>query len=1175
MNQTVTLFKGLRPLHLLVLSALCVSMQLGAQNVTVNPGGGSYPTLGDAFNAINAGTHIGAITVSITGNTTETATATLNASGTGGAAYLSINITPSGNITVSGNITGNLIDLNGADNVTINGLNSSGNSLTISNTATGASNTIRLINDASDNTITNVRLEGSASTLQFGVVNFSTGTTTGNDNNIISNCDITAAGANLPINGVFSLGAANIANSENTITGCNIFDFFSAASTSIGIHINATNAASSSAWTITNNRLYQTGIRRYTTANTHQGIFVGVGVGYTITGNTIGFADANGTGFYRMIGNSVDLAGFPDAYTPSGTANATRFVAIGAAFTAAGTNSVIQNNTVAGFALYTSSGATTTNGILCGINVTAGNATISNNTIGSTTGTGSIYTVCTTSGGVVVGIFATSANTLTISNNTVGAIDAMGSTASLSGGITGINTAGTAVANIQNNTVGNSTAPNLRMGNLFNGANLSNNGTFSIATGLGDFKGIINQSSGLVTISNNVISNASLNSSSASSDFRGIEMTSGNYVVSNNSISSITTASTNATVTTALLAGVGILSQGGTAGSLITENTISVLSLSNTGTAGTNVAGVAISNIPVSVTRNKIWDLRNASTSVALATPGSASGVFIRSATAGGNVNIENNMITLGTGQSTNTSFIGIWSNHGSSPNPNVNIYHNSIRIEGVATSGGNPSFGFHRGNFATTVVNQVVVDIKNNIFDNTRTGGTGVHAAIGNYFNATTTSGVNWNANASNYNVLNSADPATVGYWQTAQTFAGWQAASLGDLNSISGTAINFVDPSTGDLHISTASATPIEGSGTLVPTVTLDFDGQTRTGFTPVDIGSDAGNFTALDVSAPAISYTVIPNSICITPVTLSATITDATGVNIANGTKPRLWYKKGTEDNVLPASNTSASNGWKFVEASNSSSPFIFTPDYNLLTGPVVSGDVLNYFVVAQDVLTPPLVGTNQAIYPAGFTPASVALAAGAFPVSNFRTYNIIASPVTITASALPSAICLSGNTVLSLLGDPVTGAELQWQSSPAGANTWSNISGATTSPYTVVGLSASTEFRCIVSCGGTPITASPSLVTSVIVSSPAITSTTPGSECGPGPVPVTLGASANSGTTINWFSTLTGGTTLGSGNTFTTPPISTTTTYFAEASSGGGECQWRQDYSITRINRFCRQ
>jgi hypothetical protein len=53
---------------------------------------GSFTTLKGAFDAINAGTHTGTITISITGNTTETASAVLNASGSGSASYTSIGI---------------------------------------------------------------------------------------------------------------------------------------------------------------------------------------------------------------------------------------------------------------------------------------------------------------------------------------------------------------------------------------------------------------------------------------------------------------------------------------------------------------------------------------------------------------------------------------------------------------------------------------------------------------------------------------------------------------------------------------------------------------------------------------------------------------------------------------------------------------------------------------------------------------------------------------------------------------------------------------------------------------------------------------------------------------------------------------------------------------------------
>ncbi|MCS7029225.1 MAG: hypothetical protein NZ519_10735, partial [Bacteroidia bacterium] len=85
---------------------------------------GTYATLGAAFSAINAGTHQGAITININGNTSEGATpATLNASGSGSASYTSVTIRPTVTATISGTPPANrgVIELIGADNVTIDG----------------------------------------------------------------------------------------------------------------------------------------------------------------------------------------------------------------------------------------------------------------------------------------------------------------------------------------------------------------------------------------------------------------------------------------------------------------------------------------------------------------------------------------------------------------------------------------------------------------------------------------------------------------------------------------------------------------------------------------------------------------------------------------------------------------------------------------------------------------------------------------------------------------------------------------------------------------------------------------------------------------------------------------------------------------------------------------------
>ena len=91
---------------------------------TSGTGTATYTTLKGAFDAINAGTHQGAINIIITANTTETASAVLNASG-GTASYTSILVKPAAATTptISGNIAaGTLIKILGS-NVTLDGSN--------------------------------------------------------------------------------------------------------------------------------------------------------------------------------------------------------------------------------------------------------------------------------------------------------------------------------------------------------------------------------------------------------------------------------------------------------------------------------------------------------------------------------------------------------------------------------------------------------------------------------------------------------------------------------------------------------------------------------------------------------------------------------------------------------------------------------------------------------------------------------------------------------------------------------------------------------------------------------------------------------------------------------------------------------------------------------------------
>lgn len=80
---------------------------------------------------------------------------------------------------------------------------------------------------------------------------------------------------------------------------------------------------------------------------------------------------------------------------------------------------------------------------------------------------------------------------------------------------------------------------------------------------------------------------------------------------------------------------------------------------------------------------------------------------------------------------------------------------------------------------------------------------------------------------------------------------------------------------------------------------------------------------------------------------------------------------------------------------------------------------------------------------------------------------------------------------------------------------------------------------------------PCTSARTPVIATIDAAQTITSTTPGSRCDAGTV--TLSAAATGGT-LNWYAAATGGSILGTGSNFTTPSISSSTTYYVEVTNG---------------------
>jgi hypothetical protein len=585
-----------------------------------------------------------------------------------------------------------------------------------------------------------------------------------------------------------------------------------------------------------------------------------------------------------------------------------------------------------------------------------------------------------------------------------------------------------------------------------------------------------------------------------------------------------------------------------TSNNLIYNNTITDVSVTNTSGSVTGIH--VITGASNSVYNNRILSITNTAT-----TTGALYGITL--ASGGVTNNVYNNIITgLAAPTSTNTGTtttdhirgINVTSTTASSTQ---NISFNTIYLNASGGAIFSTSCVFHTTNATATTS---ALYLRNNILVNHSTAsGVGVTSAL----RLSSTTLTNYNA-ASNNNLLyvNSGATHFIFYDGTngdpdAAAFKSRVAPRETSTVSENPAFVNnAVLPY--DLHLNTGTPSQAESGGVSIGGITTDIDGDVRNASTP-DIGADEFAGTAADLTGPSISYTALPvESICLGSKTLSVTITDASGINVTAGTKPRLWYKKANENDVLPANNTAASNGWKYVEATNAVSPFIFNFDFSLLNSALTYGDSVSYFVVAQDISPAVNVGVSVASF--NSTPSSVALSSGVFPVSgNIKGFEVVTQPNPVAVKTDKAELCVSGTVTLNIDGINVTGATYQWQSSPQGLNTFTDIPGATTLPYTTASFNQSTDFRLAVQCNATPIASSPSPVLAVMVNNPQVTGTTPNYHCGPGTV--TLQATPSAGASLNWYANSTGGISIGTGSSFVTPSITTSTTYYVSAGLGG--------------------
>lgn len=196
-------------------------------------------------------------------------------------------------------------------------------------------------------------------------------------------------------------------------------------------------------------------------------------------------------------------------------------------------------------------------------------------------------------------------------------------------------------------------------------------------------------------------------------------------------------------------------------------------------------------------------------------------------------------------------------------------------------------------------------------------------------------------------------------------------------------------------DLHLSDTVPTSCEQGLLVRNDYGKDIDGDIRQGFPgyvlpsvggmACDVGADEFNGLPLNGTAPRIMFEplstgLIGNSRILTE---WAKIEDVEGVNNTPGNRPRLYYRRSNDADTL-VGNSSLDLGWKYVEAVLSGGKYSFTIDYaRLYGGGVVTGAVIEYFVVAQDLGIPSKVGFEKVVF--ANPPSAVQLAPSNFPVT----------------------------------------------------------------------------------------------------------------------------------------------------------------------------------------------
>ncbi|QQL50415.1 gliding motility-associated C-terminal domain-containing protein [Mucilaginibacter ginkgonis] len=194
-----------------------------------------------------------------------------------------------------------------------------------------------------------------------------------------------------------------------------------------------------------------------------------------------------------------------------------------------------------------------------------------------------------------------------------------------------------------------------------------------------------------------------------------------------------------------------------------------------------------------------------------------------------------------------------------------------------------------------------------------------------------------------------------------------------------------------------------------------------------------------------------------------------------------------------------------------------------------------------VYTGDTFTTPPVTTNTTYYAEAIDPAtnipSGTRATGTITIAN-------APDITVTP---PSRTINSGQTTTFTASSSTANATFNWYTTPTGGTPV--FTGAT---FTTPALTANTTYYAEAVDPATNIpSGSRATATVTIGNAPSVAVNPPAQSVNSGQTATFTATSTDPAAIFNWYTTPTGGTPVFTGSTFTTPPLTTNTTYYAEA------------------------